>query len=531
MKLPRRRRESLAAIKRQRTARLGRVMARAAYLQQRGREDQVYTLVCNEFVRLGGVYVKFLQGVLLNSVIMQKWHSADKLKIFEGLDYQPIDILKLLRNELSPSQLQDIVEVQPEPFAAGSFGQVYYGRHRDGTAIVVKVLRPNVRELLRYDLRLLSLFSKFFVNRQYQNVDVKLEDALRDFRRATLAETDYVAEAEFADQLYQAYTGNGQLIIPRTYLNLCTPHLIVQEYINGLSLAKLLELQQKDSIDIRTYVQQELGSDIVLQLQTLGIASLIGSFELPKIMGDPHPGNIRLLPDNKIALIDFGIAAHAPHNRAAFFGLLQEWSKLYSGQENIVNLFEQYMRFFVNDLYRALKKLTGLRPQTATSGKTNLIEDVGKMIQDIFVNAVGSNDVRAILQDGRVLQIFNQIVNKGNRFGFIMRFESSEILRAAQTYMTTVEAMGLRTDVLPVVFEQVVAETRRQHPEYTAMTDKNLTISQALEIANSWLERVATRDPMLFRQLMSKLGNITKRDTVEATPSETEAKTEVQENA
>lgn len=509
------RRASLAAIKRQRTARLGKLMARAAYLQQRGHEEQVYNLVCNEFVRLGGVYVKFLQGVLLNTTMMEKWHSPDKLKIFENLDYQPLDIVALLRRELPPDKLQDIVFVQPEPFAAGSFGQVYYGRHRDGSEIIIKALRPMVHELLRYDLRLLSLFSKFFVSRQYQNVDVKLDDAIRDFRRATLAETDYISEAHFADRLHKDYSSNPQLVIPKTYLNLCTSNLIVQEYIGGLSLAKLLELQAAAQIDLAAYVREQLGSNIILQLQYLGIALLSGAFEHSRIMGDPHPGNIRLLADNKIALIDFGIAARAPRDKGPFFGLIQEWSRLYNGQEDIAGLFEQYMRFFMNDLYRALKKLATLQPRTAEMAERDLVHEVGRMIQKIFQKVVGTSDVQAILDDARVLQIFNQIINKGNRFGFVMRFESSELLRAAQTYISTVDSLGLRKAVLPVVFTQVVGQIGHDHPEFTTNNDPALSISKSLEIINGWLERIATRDPALFRQLMSRLSAYTgKRDTV-----------------
>jgi len=478
-------------------------MARAAYLQRRGREDEVYTLVCDEFVRLGGVYVKFLQGVLLNSPVMKRWHSDDKLKVFESLDYQPIDIVSLLQKELPAESLSQISSVQPQPFAAGSFGQVYYGQHADGTPIVIKVLRPMVRELLQYDLKLLSLFSRFFVRHQTPNVDVRLDDAIRDFRRATLAETDYLGEARFASELYQAFSGHPHLVIPKTYLDLSTSHIIVQEFIGGISAASVLELQVREGADPRGYVLEKLGSDLTVQLRELGVALLSSTFDLPRIQGDPHPGNIRLLPDNKVALIDFGIAARAPANRPAFFGLLEEWSKLYSGRENIVGLFEQYMRFFVNDLYRALKKLTSLIPQA--QGEHSLIQDVGHIIQDIFNNAVGTSDVRAILEDGRVMQVFNQIINKGNRFGFVMKFESSDVLRCAQTYMSTVEALGLRKAVLPYVFTESVATAVERHPELAARSDSSLSISRSLEIVNSWLERVASRDPALFQRLMSQL--------------------------
>src|SRR5690606_22788188 len=116
-----------------------------------------------------GVYVKFLQGVLLRSQVMRKWHNPEKLKIFENLDHEPIDIGRLLQMELPKEKLSQIALIQPEPFAAGSFGQVYYGQLRNGQPIIIKVLRPMIRELLQHDLRLLKRFSKTFFSKLYKN--------------------------------------------------------------------------------------------------------------------------------------------------------------------------------------------------------------------------------------------------------------------------------------------------------------------------------------------------------------------------
>jgi len=133
---------SINAIKRERTKRLARLGARVYYLRKRGKEQEMYDLICNEFLALGGVYVKFLQGVLFNTPIMKRWHSPNRLRIFENLDSEPLDIVHILREELTPEQLQQIALVQPEPFAAGSFGQVYLAQHANGKHIVIKVFGP-----------------------------------------------------------------------------------------------------------------------------------------------------------------------------------------------------------------------------------------------------------------------------------------------------------------------------------------------------------------------------------------------------
>jgi predicted unusual protein kinase regulating ubiquinone biosynthesis (AarF/ABC1/UbiB family) len=126
---------TLRAMKRQRTLRLAKLLSRAFYLRRRGRKSEMYNLICDEMVSLGGVYVKFLQGVMLNGKVMKQWTNPNRLKIFESLDTEPLDIVQILRAELSADQLANITLVQPEPFAAGSFGQVYFAQHKNGRQI------------------------------------------------------------------------------------------------------------------------------------------------------------------------------------------------------------------------------------------------------------------------------------------------------------------------------------------------------------------------------------------------------------
>jgi hypothetical protein len=503
---------TLRAMKRQRTVRLARLLSRAFYLKRRHRDQEMYNLICDEMVSLGGVYVKFLQGVLLNGTIMKRWTNPNRMKIFENLDTEPLDIVQILRHELPPQKLADILLIQPEPFAAGSFGQVYFGQHKNGKQIIIKVLRPQVRELLRNDLRLLSLFTKRFTAGEYKNISVKMDQAIKEFREATLRETDYVAEANFAHELFEVYKNHAYLVIPETYLDLCTTHLIVQDYVPGISAVDLLKLKEQGE-DPKAYVQEHLGSDLDFQLEVFGIEALLGVFNLPRIQGDPHPGNIRFLPENKVGMIDFGISATTPQNKAAFFGILDQWNQLYKDGNNFVGLFEQFMRFFMNDLYKSLRKISSFRPshpvpegETApTPEDQNLTKELGRVMQEILKTTLGTTDMRAIVDDGRVIQIFNNMVNKGNRFGLVMRIESSEILRAAQTYMTLVESLGRRKAVLPRVFSEVVAMVEQTHPDIRTLGDEPITITQALEIINGWLERVAMRDPLLFDKLIKRI--------------------------
>ncbi len=494
--------QSIAAIKRYRTRRLASLATRCYYLHRRGRDEQMATILCDEFVALGGVYIKFLQGILLRSKFLSKWKNPDRLKIFENLESEPLDVVEMLRHELTAEQLSHITLVQPQPFAAGSFGQVYYAQLDGNRAVIIKILRPMVRELLRYDLRLLSTFSKGFFAKLYKNMNLQLDDALIEFRDATLRETDYRHEAKFADEMYQAYQDNPQFLIPKTHLELCTDNLIVQDFMPGISVAQLIKLKEQ-GVDPTTYVYEMLGSDLDTQLSILGYESMLGIFYLDRIHGDPHPGNIRLLSDNRVGLIDFGISAQAPPEKAAFFGMLQAYDKLFKGSQTAIGLFEQGLRFFVSDLYRALKKLASIYGR---GNDRDYLSEVSGIAAQAFAEVTGTDIIEGnFTQDSSALGVINRLVNKGNRFGLIMRLEASDILRAVQTYTSLVSSLGRYQQVVPQMMDHVVIDVQRMFPEAINDQDNQIAVGDAIDIIMKWLERVAERDPALFRQLMAKI--------------------------
>jgi predicted unusual protein kinase regulating ubiquinone biosynthesis (AarF/ABC1/UbiB family) len=504
-------------LKRYRRSTVMRLVTRAYVLHRKGLESEVYNVISDEFTKLGGVYIKFLQGVLLQSAFMKNWRSPNRLNIFENLESEPLNIHEILREQLPGSKLSHITAVSPEPFAAGSFGQVYFGQHKDGTQIVIKVIRPLVRETLVYDLRLLGLFMKSFKNRLYKNMQLNINEAVEDFKRATLRETDYEEEARFADELYQAYKDHPTFIIPKTYLELCTPTIIVQEYLPGVSVAQLIKFQEQ-GIDIHAYVKENFGSDLDTQLTTVGSELIYGIFSLPRIQGDPHPGNIKLLEGNKVGMIDFGISAKSPQEKAAFYALLQEYKKVLNGQMDVQALFGQFLRFFVSDLYKALKKITALLP---SDDKTNdLTRQMGAVAEKNFQKEMGTADVKNIIEHGNILTMMNKVVNKGNRFGLVMKFEDSEMLRAAQSYMALVESMGGKTTVLPQAFEIALNRVARDFPDYTQDAPNLPSINRAMETISRWLERVADKDPALFKTFLNKISQAqtTKKPQVKLAP-------------
>lgn len=471
-------------------------------LHRKKLDEQMYTDICEEFVSLGGVYVKFLQGILLRSKIMRKWQSPEKLRIFENLDSEPLDIVAVLRSELGPRKLGQIATVQPQTFAAGTFGQVYYAELQDKTPVIIKVLRPMIRETLKYDLKLLNTFMRrFYLKVTTKNMDTDSREALRDFAEATMKETDYKSEVAFATELYEAYKDSDTMFIPKTFAELCTDNIIVQEYVGGISLAHLTKLKQQ-GVDINDYVKQQIGSDLDTQLQTLGYELLRGAFDLPRIQGDPHPGNVRLLPGNRVGLIDFGISARAPEDKAAFFAMLQAYNGMLQGKATITDLFEKSLRFFVRDLYRSLVTISRY---IGDSAEQALPKQIGKVAEKSFEQATGKT-VLEISEGGddMILIEANKIFNEGNRFGLIMKFEETSIIRASQSFNSLLITLGRFKQVMPKIMVRVVDHVTKTHPDLLH-DSSTMPIGDAIDVVTNWLERVADKDPQLFSELSGKI--------------------------
>ncbi len=503
---------------------LTKLVKDAYLLHRKGLHPEMNNLICEEFTKLGGVYVKFLQGVLLRSSLMRDWQSSDRLKIFENLESEPLDIQSILQQELPATQLQKITSISPTPFAAGSFGQVYFGNLQDGTQIIIKLLRPMIRETLAYDLKLIGFFTRAFVNKLSRNIDMNVVTAIDEFKRATMRETDYIEEARFGNELWQAYKDNPQFIIPRTYLELSTENIIVQEYVGGISGAQLLRLKEQ-GIDPAEYVKQQLGSDLSTQMELLGFEYIRGIFLLPRVQGDPHPGNVKLLDNNRVALIDFGISARSPREKAAFYGVLREYQRMLSGDIDIPMMLGQFLRFFVSDLYKAMKKVTSLLP---ANDKTNdLTRQMGLIAEANFEKEMADEDLETSIKSGNILSSINQVVNSGNRFGIIVKLDDSEMLRAAQSYITLVDSFGLKGSVLPNAFNQGLSYVAKERPDYTKESDISMSANRAMEVISKWLERVANRDPALFKTFVSKIKAAEKTAKPEKQVSEKPAKKSV----
>jgi predicted unusual protein kinase regulating ubiquinone biosynthesis (AarF/ABC1/UbiB family) len=180
-------------------------------------------------------------------------------------------------------------EFDEEPIAAASIGQVYRAVLLDGRSVAVKVQYPGIATAVRADLKNLALFLRFS-RRLMPGLDMA---ALGEEIRATItAELDYRREARTQRKVAAEFAGHPFILVPDSIPEHCGEQVLVTEFVDGVGFEEITTRPQE--------VRDRVG-EIAYRFYC---GSLFRNNEFP---GDPHPGNLLLCPDGRVAFIDFGL--------------------------------------------------------------------------------------------------------------------------------------------------------------------------------------------------------------------------------
>lgn len=185
-------------------------------------------------------------------------------------------------------------EFELKPVAAASLGQVYRARLHTGEEVAVKVQRPNLEATIKGDLEILRKVADFAERFPQLNENADWSGMLREFNETIHEEMDYAAEGQNADRFRENFKNWDNVHVPKIYWNATTSKVLTMEYIHGTKVTDLERLQAQqiapekvNRLLIRTYLKQLLED---------------GFFH-----ADPHPGNLLVMPDGRLAFFDFGM--------------------------------------------------------------------------------------------------------------------------------------------------------------------------------------------------------------------------------
>ena len=202
------------------------------------------------------------------------------------------EVHAVLLRDLGPAWREQL-EIEDQPVAAASIGQVHRGESADGRRIAVKVQYPGADTALRSDLRQIARLARVATT-WMPAMDIK--PVTEELLAAADEELDYALEAANQRAFARAFRDDPDVAVPDVVVQ--SPHVLVGEWVDGAPLSQIIREADQD-------VRDRVGQ---LYLEFL----LSGPERVGLLHSDPHPGNFRLTPDGRLGVVDYGAVTRLP---------------------------------------------------------------------------------------------------------------------------------------------------------------------------------------------------------------------------
>ncbi|GAA3363233.1 AarF/UbiB family protein [Streptomyces antimycoticus] len=246
----------------------------------------------------GGAFIKLGQLLSTRRDLLPP-HFIDELSRLQS-DVPPApwgDVAALLREELG-RPVDDAFEwIEQIPLAAASIAQVHRAKLSGGPVVVVKVQRPGIRERVERDLDIVVAITRSLQQRSRSSHAMGLRDLGDGFSKSVREELDFRIEANNAAVVAEScdgYQADALVRVPRVYEEFTTARVLVQEWLEGVTFDRAAAVADRKGLD-RRHIARTAFASMLHQILRAGV-----------FHADPHPGNVLLLDDGRIGLLDFG---------------------------------------------------------------------------------------------------------------------------------------------------------------------------------------------------------------------------------
>lgn len=252
---------------------------------------------------LGPTFIKFGQVMSTRPDLVPPDVICELTKLQEGVPpFNPDTAVEILETELGGLVDKLFAEFDRIPLAAGSLAQVHRAKHFDGTQLAVKIRRPHVVRDVERDLELM-LELALLVQRHLPEFEVFDPVGLvTQFSRSIRREMNFVREARTVEEFSRLFKHDATLVVPRIYWELTSDAIISMEFIDGLRITDHAGIVQAG---LSPSAIAANGARIFLKQ----------AFQLGLFHGDPHPGNLRVMKNGTIGLIDYGMVGRLEEDR------------------------------------------------------------------------------------------------------------------------------------------------------------------------------------------------------------------------
>lgn len=249
---------------------------------------------------MGPTYIKLGQLLSTRFDLLPSAYTDALTRLQDTVEPFPVEQVKeIIESELDMSLRHMFEDFEEEPLAAASLGQVHRATLPGGRQVVVKVQRPDVRETIRDDMGVLTKLAELADAKTQVGRRYGFSQLLRQFQRSLADELDYRREARNLSKLRELTADYDLLVVPEPVLTHSTSRVLTMERIEGTKVT-------------------DVGPLGLMDYETTAIADQLFKAYLQMILddgflhADPHPGNLMLTDDGRLALLDLGMVAVVP---------------------------------------------------------------------------------------------------------------------------------------------------------------------------------------------------------------------------
>jgi ubiquinone biosynthesis protein len=247
--------------------------------------------------RMGPTFIKLGQLLSTRADLLPPPYLDEMSRLQDALEPFPVEVVRdTIEEELGVRLSRLFDDFDETPLAAASLGQVHAATLRGGREVVVKVQRPGIRRQVVEDLEVLETVAERVELHTERGRLLAVTDLLAQFRRSLLDELDYRKEAANLIRLGEIVADRPHLVVPAPYDDFTTGRVLTMDRIPGKKVTELSGLARLD-VD-GPMLARELFRAYLDQILVHGF-----------FHADPHPGNVLLMPDGRLGLIDVGMVA------------------------------------------------------------------------------------------------------------------------------------------------------------------------------------------------------------------------------
>jgi len=253
--------------------------------------------------RLGPAFIKLGQLLSTRADLLPAPYLDALSRLQDHVEpFSFADVERVIQEDLGVRISKGFAAFEAEPMAAASLGQVHRAELRDGRPVAVKVQRPNIREGLADDLATMEDIAAFLDQHTAAGRQFDFVQMVAEFRRALAQELDYQREARNLVQIAANLSRFPRIVLPAPIDDYTSSRVLTMELVQGRKITSVTPLARQD-------------------FDAMGLARELFRAYLHQIIidgffhADPHPGNVFLTDDHRIALIDLGMVSRLSPSR------------------------------------------------------------------------------------------------------------------------------------------------------------------------------------------------------------------------